>query len=252
MIHLPGACASLFLGIAALAILPNPAPGQTSGAALEVTVRDGENRRPLAGARVHVEGLGIPGLADAGGVVHFDDLPAGSRFVEARYLGYASRTYLVTLEPGRIGTLEIVLPPDPIPVAEVSVRADPGALEERGFHDRRRRGSGTFITRADIERLRLNRMSDVLRRAAGINLATATVSEDNARASSQRQQARPNSCPIQIYVDGVPRPIQNVDEIRLGMVEAIEIFRGSASLPISFAAGNTPCGAILVWTRVAR
>jgi hypothetical protein len=238
-----------------VALLAVPATGlfrsasaQEEGSALTVSVRAADSQRPLPGAQVIVQGIGMGGATDPGGVLRLTALPVGARAVEVRFLGYAPERAVVVLQPGRASALAFELELQPIQLAEVKVRTRRSVLYSNGFHDRRGSGFGTFVTRDEIEDMRPRFLSDVLRRMAGINLASSAYG-GSSRASMRGTKVL-GSCPIQYYVDGTMTALFNVDEIRPEDVEGLEIYRGAATVPVTFNKGSAMCGVIVIWTRV--
>lgn len=225
-----------------------PASAQEEEGALTVSVRAADSQRPLSGAQVIVQGIGIGGATDPGGVLRLTALPVGAREVEVRFLGYAPERAMVVLQPDRIAVLAFELELQPIALAEVRVRSRRSILQTNGFFARRGSGFGTFVTRDEIEEMRPRFLSDVLRRMAGVNLVSSAYG-GSSRASMRGSKVL-GSCPIQYYVDGTMTALFNVDEIRPEDVEGMEIYRGAATIPVTFNKGSAMCGVIVIWTRV--
>src|SRR5687768_6123684 len=70
---------------------------QEGTSSLTVTVRSGLSRKPLPGARVIVQGMGIGGVTDPSGAVRLTRLPIGARTIEVRFLGYQTQRSVVVL-----------------------------------------------------------------------------------------------------------------------------------------------------------
>lgn len=217
---------------------------QTIGASLEITVRSADDLRPLAGARVSIEGLGIQALTDRNGFARILDMPAGSRAVEVQYLGYESVSEVLSFDPGKRTTVQYRLQVRPVELAEVRVRVRSDILRTRGFYDRQRGGQGTFLTRDDIDRNRPRYMSDILRRISGIQVGAGSPRPTAEIRSPGR------SCPIQYFLDGALTAYFNIDEVLPHDVEGLEIYRGASTVPPAYNKGTSVCGVILIWTRV--
>jgi TonB family protein len=165
-------------------------------------------------------------------------------------------------------------------LAAVVVRASGRRFVGRlaGFEERRERGLGRFITRADIERLRPAHTSDILRTVPGVTVLTrdnttgqGPVRPDRRAVLQGREPAptvfdlttrarirlRGASCAPQFYLDGARLaefPEVDVDAFIPASIGGIEIYAGGAAIPPQFAAPGTPdggsrCGAIVLWTR---
>lgn len=216
---------------------------------LEITVHAADGDRPLSGARVWVEGIGMRRVTDRDGFVRIESLPPGQRRVQVEYLGFAPLDEIVAFEPGRPTRIVARLNVQAIALAGVRVRARPSVLLSRGFFDRRRFGNGTFFTREDIEAMRPRYLSDVLRRVGGISVGTAAF---GARPPAQIRgpSSIVRSCPIQFYIDGTLTAGFNIDDVTPGDVEGIEIYKGAATIPAVFNKGTAMCGVIVIWTRI--
>jgi hypothetical protein len=115
----------------------------------------------------------------------------------------------------------------------------------RTFNDRRETQHGTFITRAEIEKARARLTTDLLRRRA------PSVQVVLTRGGGTRVYMRGNSarrCPPQLFVHTTPYSGE-VDDFPPDVVEAIEVYAGSAELPPELNIGRALCGAIVIWTR---
>ena len=231
---------------AALMLVPLSLSGQEATAM--VTVRAGDTGRPLAGAQVSVREMNVRATTDAAGRAWLVGLGTGSRSVVVRYLGYAPEEVVVALEPDRVASVSLALRVQPIPLAAVSVRARPSQLQSNGFLKRRSGGFGTFVTRAEIERMQPRFLSDVLRRIAGVNLQSDAYG-GTSRASMRGTKVL-GGCPIQYYVDGTMTRAFSIDEVQPQDVEGLEIYRGAATIPPAYNKGSAMCGVILIWTRM--
>lgn len=118
-------------------------------------------------------------------------------------------------------------------------------LERSGFFRRRARGEGWFLTRYD-PLFQRRRLSDVLRGAPGVNVDEGG---GGARVSNARSG---RTCPYAVFVDGTYTSIRNIDELTAEDVDAIEVYRGPAEVPLAYRAPSydRTCGALLVWTRI--
>ncbi len=244
------------LAFALLTVLASSPPSalaqQAPSGTLVLLVTVAGSGAPLQGAQLVVEGTGLGGITDGNGVLQIEGVPIGSRTVAVRYLGFAPERTTVQLREGQLVELAFALRVRPVRLAEVRVpvRRRVTVLETVGFNRRKANGIGTFITREQIEQRHTTRLSDVLRSVPGINLAPTAFSD--ARASMTRSNTGGRRCPIQYYVDGVLTVALNIDDVRAGDVEGMEIYRGSSGIPPDFNRGTALCGVILIWTRLGR
>jgi hypothetical protein len=122
------------------------------------------------------------------------------------------------------------------------------ALGLRNFEKRRASGIGTFITREQIVARGSSRLSDLLRTTRGVNVVRGKV-----RFAAYNAGSRTTSCQPDIWLDGTRSQGMEIDELPSNTVEAMELYPYFSSIPIEFqrvGANTTPCGTIVVWTRI--
>ncbi len=179
-------------------------------------------------------------LAD--GTFAFDNVARGVAYLRARHLGYrisvtALRTdTLVAARPVRIA-----MHTAPLELASVHIDAKSSDMTE--FEERRRkRGTGHFVDRAEIERRRPAYASEILAYFPGSSLR---------QSSRGGNQSRVRGCNPSIWLDGIQAYGAELDEVvRVGDIDGIEIYSSWSAVPAQFGnRGDRSCGAILVWTR---
>lgn len=247
---------SFLISCAAVASLGGSVRGQaTSSSGRPVQ----ESMHRLSGvvtdsAREPLSGVEITALLTAGkpnrttrtdvrGRFEVEALQAGTLSLEARRLGYASRTVQVDIAAAADFTsVEIVLAAIPEELQEVSVSA-PSLGKLRGFHQRRQQGGkfGRFLDQNDIQRIAPRNASDLFRTVPGVALAS-TQSGGNA--------IRIRGCQPMVWVDDQRVPGAELDEVVFPSdIAAIEFYASSAGIPAQYLErGNRLCGLILVWT----
>ncbi len=146
-------------------------------------------------------------------------------------------TVVVQLEPlaQRLGSIK---------VTENQTRT---ALGLRDFNERRKRGLGTYITREDIVERGASRLSDLLRTKRGVNVVRGKVRFVAYTGS------RGTMCQPDIWLDGARSIAMEVDELLPSTVEAMELYPYFSTIPIEFqrvGANTTPCGTIVIWSRI--
>jgi Carboxypeptidase regulatory-like domain/TonB-dependent Receptor Plug Domain len=246
-------------GAIALTLLSARATAQQSGT-LRGTVVTSENK-PLPQARISVVGTSLAAVADTDGAFRIVALPIGGQSIEVKLLGYATTLIPVQIETGRDANLRVALTAIPVELRTVKVTADPLVLPEmRRFAERRARGSGTFFTRADIDRMEARLFTDILRRVPGMQIETF----DGAFGPTYSVQTSRNlgtngghSCQMQFFVNGVP--FNSVGELAInhfvspGEVAAVEVYNGASQIPPEYNSSmyNSRCGVVLIWTRIS-
>jgi hypothetical protein len=113
-----------------------------------------------------------------------------------------------------------------------------------GFDQRRKLGFGHFITRADIEKARPLRFTDLVRSTPGLKVVPGRHNE--SLIVSTREYG--NSCVSDIYINGTRLTDPTGIDIMVdpNEVAAIEVYAGSSDTPPQFGRGK--CGSVVIWT----
>lgn len=236
--------ATIRTGVLALALATATAPAQEGPPIVKVRgiVVDSAGL-PLSGAEVRAVGTALQIITSDSGVFRVE-LPAGPIVFAVRRLGYEPSTFLATLRSGRTNGVRLVL--------QATAQALPGVLVAeqreqtwlRTFNERKEAQQGTFITRADIENARARLTTDLLRRRAPS--VQVVMTRGGTRVYMRGNSAR--RCPPQLFVHTTPYSGE-VDDFSPDVVEAIEVYSGSAEVPPELNVGRATCGAIVIWTR---
>ena len=182
-----------------------------------------------------------------------------------------------------VGSETVVAVADPTPPAAMSAvdaRPSGGNRAMEDFARRRRRGNGSYLTRAQIEKSNATRLSDLLRRMPSVNVMPSengtlivelrgtkrvTLVPGGAQPTtpagggSTRPPAGPpqpsaqitvRNCPAGFLLDGMPMDSGgSLDmEMRPGTLEAIEVYT-PAQVPIELSGRYSECGVVMIWTR---
>jgi hypothetical protein len=221
---------------------------------------------------------------DSAGRFAFCGLPAGVRLTaRAATEERRSPPQVVLLPENQIAVAEIVVGTQPVVASLAPTRVETSPAPQRStpmreFDRRRRRGSGTFLTRAQIERSHATRLTDLFRVLPGVSVTTSdngaplvelrgtkritmdspaptrVVRTDSGGApppplTPSTGEMTVKRCPAGFLLDGLPIDGAGLD---LGMnaetVEAIEVYPG-AQVPIEYAGRHSECGLIMIWTR---
>lgn len=240
--------------LAALTVFGEPLQGQRGRATLDVAVTVAATGEPIGGAQVTVAGTRAFGITSDSGTVRLAAVPAGERTLEVRMLGLQPRTVRLTLGEGELRTVPVRMELAPVELQAVRVEASlrtrgTRMLTSAGFFDRRTGGHGTFLTRADLERMQPRFLSDVLRRTTSMKVSSNLF--NRSRVGSQRTGRPPvGQCQVMFFLNGVPVHNFEPDDVPPQDVEGLEIYDGAAEVPSAYARGTAACGAILIWTRV--
>jgi hypothetical protein len=207
-----------------------------------------ESRGSLWGAAVSLasgpdgtRGIGTRVTGEDGRFL-FRAVPPGLYRLTVTLLGYTALRDTLRVAPGAELDLLLPLSAEPIPLEPIVVEARRREPSYRaGFERRRRTMGGTFITREEIEERNPQVFTDLLRMVPGARVVPVS--------SFGRGVLFRGQCVPELYVDGMRlASTLDLDAVIQPMdVEAMEVYTG-AHLPAEF--GPTPCGAIVVWTRV--
>lgn len=204
----------------------------------------------LTNAEVRIVAMTRATRTDTVGAFTITGLLPNSQFeVSVRRLGYQQQFLQVTLIGNGGDPIRIKLVSEAMTLSPVEIDAMAGHPYFREFEQRRGRGLGTFITRDQIVLHNSSYPSDVFRTLPGMRLIRVGggTGVRFARSSGTR---RGGDCVPTIWVDGQRAPGMEIDDLRSGDIQAMEIYRGSSTTPAQFVtAGATQCGTIVVWTR---
>ncbi len=224
-------------------------PGPPPTLALTGTVRDTLQDRPVVGAEVMVNET-VVAKTDMAGAYSATDIPVdwGMNTVLVRCVGYAPLLYTLWVEqPSTRRSVHSAMRPHAVELPAVVVEADRitfvfGRMRE--FWRRREMGLGWFFTRDEIEKRNPLLISDLLRTIPGVSV------HHTGFTTQVRFRRFGMACPPGIWIDGVLQADPDVDALVWPeVVEAIEVYRGSAQAPVQFRGAFHTCGVIVIWTR---
>jgi hypothetical protein len=201
--------------------------------------------KPIAQARVSVEGSGRVTTSSAQGAFALDSLLPGTQQLMVRKLGFAAIGKSVELTPGGATEATVVLDTYALEPMRVESTRDE-ALASLGYLDRKRAGFGFFLDGDKIRR-EAPRFSDVIRGAPMLKFSPTPggrVVIENARD--------PNYGCVNYFVDGAQwkemRPGDIDDYLMPGEIQALEVYNPS-SVPARFhVGGRTSCASVIIWT----
>ena len=129
------------------------------------------------------------------------------------------------------------------------------SLELAGFYDRERYGMGRFIRREDFEKRSNLTTAQILAREPGTVVLNPGPQEYIVFSRSSSIGAflhhGAGYCLPLLYLDGTrvgsSSDISNV--VIPEMIEAVELYRSTAEIPVQYTGSDASCGVILIWTR---
>jgi hypothetical protein len=200
---------------------------------------------PISGATITLLGSTISTTTGANGRFRITALPPGEYVVMARRLGYASASSTLHIDGGDTLRLSLALlrvTPELDTVRASALRATTRLGE---FEERRAHVMGHFITEEEIDKRNPINIADMLRTVLSVRI----VERGPVRTALSMRSFVP--CPFQVFVDGLafsesgdltsaPSPKE---------IAGVEIYSGSATIPLQYKRHDTGCGVILIWTK---
>jgi hypothetical protein len=215
-------------------------------------VIDRENNNPVGTAQVEVVNTTVRTITDPNGMFVLEDIPPGQVAVAVSHLSYATAGRLLRLEPGRSYEMRVGLSPEAIALEgiEVTARSTNWFREMQGLKMRMNANvGGTFVLDTDFERRGYPPVAEMLRGLAGVRLRKA------GRFGYDIRFRNCSMAPV-VWVDGVqvnePEEGGGIDVLNFmsGVdVQAVELYRGAATVPPEFSGPDAMCGALVIWTK---
>jgi hypothetical protein len=206
--------------------------------------------KPVAGARVQLDGTTRATSTGVNGAFTLDSLPAGSQVVTVRLLGYTPADKPVELSSVSATNVTITLDNFVPVLSTVRVEAQrTRALDDVGFTERKRSGFGYYMDEKQIDNRQAIKFTELLRQAPGIRIMPAG---DGSGANVITDARDPNGC-VNIVVDGSPWVSQSPGDIDSFVqpqeIGAIEVYSG-VTTPAQFGVpGQSGCETVVVWTK---
>jgi hypothetical protein len=240
------------------AMLVAPTSIASAQAVMTGVVRDSTGR-VLHDVEILLEGTAWQARSDSAGR-YVLNASAGSHVAVFRSLGYAPVRRPVTLSSRDTLRVDAILAAgNAQELAPVDVKGKrPRGVGLEGFGERRALGLGKFIDSTVLRQSEARRLSGMLREY-GVRIAGCA---SRTRARNAECAFNPvNGCPMSVYLDGTiyyrtgsrgEEPPDLSREFMIMNLEAVEVYRGSAQIPMEFSGRGAECGVIVLWTRRGR
>ncbi len=214
---------------------------------LRGTVVTSEGSRPLAGAVVRIAD-GPMTRTDDRGEWMLVDTPTGTRVLEARAVGYYPSRRAVDVVPDA-APVRVALSTFTAMLDTVRILAERMAdSRNSGFEERRRTGTGRYLTARDLVRRGVIEVSDVFRNLPGVR----TEYDETGALRITVRSAFGDHCSPAFYFNGLPMFSLTAGELdnmaKPKNVRAIEIY-DEVTTPLQFQLAMSGCGAIVIWTK---
>ncbi len=220
----------------------------------------------LAGVEVVVGTVGLKAVTGQEGRFHLAGVPVGPAVLLFRLIGYEPQQWEHVFATGDSIGVEVVMvrAVQILPTITTVSRQPQVSPKMTGYWQRKELGFGTFIQDSLLRTREHSSLSDVLRRVPGLTLEYLGDGGGLAVLMSRARSAgaiTPGAkrCYAQVYLDGIRMyaPGQqtgdkrgfSIDQFKVSEVQAIEIYKGSATTPVQFNTTGSACGTIVLWTR---
>jgi hypothetical protein len=223
--------------------------------ALRGVVRD-DNGRPLKDALVGVIGTQRSTRTDSTGAFRLTGIPAGTRSVEARSIGWQPLTVAIDFATNSSRDTALSLNKNSQVLKAVTVlgRSNASALMGRsGFERRRQQHMGTFVTAEELARHAAFDLTDVLASIIGVHIEYGRT----GRAMPLLRGSSGGECIPNYFLDDMPFTVsENLPFSDLSAmvpatsIKGIEVYSAGGMIPPQYdRSSSTACGSIVIWTR---
>ena len=244
-------------------------------------IRDARTGQGIEAADVRVQDTDYRALTNSNGFFAIPDVRPGLYAVTVGHLAYQDREVVVRIDGGQAYQVDVDLEVDAIPLEGITVSVVPPRLfgDMVDLQRRMEMGFGDFLVRRDLES-RGGTLASALQGRLGVRMVTGgnrpgeryvvlrqardITSIPASEQNGESLDAGPSElvqeyCFPSVWVDGhrfsTPRsggighdPVDFSQFLTLD-IEAVEVYRGAASVPGEFGGGDAACGAVVIWTR---
>ncbi len=204
----------------------------------------GPGGQPVANARVTVHEAGLEVNSNADGRFALLDLPAGTRAMDVRAIGFEPQQLAVDLfvDETTTGSWEMTRA---VALDTVKVRARLLGRDMEGFEERRRSGMGRFLGPEQLTRLDPLRLSQIFFGMPGVRIQSGMGGD----VLLMRGNGMSRLCTPQVFLDGMRMPNDgSLDGFVMPTeVRAVEVY-AAAFAPFQYSNPLSGCGSILMWT----
>jgi Carboxypeptidase regulatory-like domain len=232
-------------------LLPLDSSVKTGNATLSGTVAL-EKSDSNAGTRVELVGNDAVALTDPQGRFTMQGVPAGSRLLVARHLGYVVGSTPVDLTPRETTHVALTLPRFVATMDPVLVTARrTAALDKVGFNQRARSGTGYFVGPDRLRNMHPLYMTDILRMVPSLRVVYTPNGATVMSSRGVTSLSGGSGC-VQYFVDDMPftetQPGEANGFISGSEIVAVEVYQPGLA-PAQYSQGTGSCTTILLWTR---
>lgn len=205
-----------------------------------------------AGSRVEVVGTDVIAMTNEKGEFSMRNLPSGTHVLLARHLGFGAETVPIDLSSREAKQVTIKLPKFVAMMDPVVVTARRAAsLEKVGFSQRQKSGMGYYMGPDQIQNIRPNVLTDILRRVPGLRVTYGPDGEDVTSSRGTTSLTGSGGC-VQYVVDDMPWQSMTPGDVNNFVngpeVVAVEVYAGPGAPP-QYTRGGQDCTTVVIWTK---
>lgn len=217
---------------------------------------------PLRGAYVSVMRTPLSVATGPNGRFRITNIPVGQYIVIVKRAGYHPTSQVLEVSAKDTLRLSYMLGLAPAnqlaPIVITEKAIGPLSPRMKEFEARRKQGVGEFMTEDQINQHNPGFPTELLRLFSSISVQPTSGGGGeyiyypvSARATGGMTSTGQATCFMTVYVDNVPMPAPfNLDLLPSPREMAgIEVYAGTATMPIQYAGLSQGCGIILVWTK---
>jgi hypothetical protein len=231
-------------------------------AQLRGTLTDSDIRKPIRNAQIAVVGTELTALTDAAGSFLLRGIPAGTRTIEVRTIGYLPVSFTTDFATNAIRDTTLSISRHAQKLERVTVQAKEQSMSlmlQEGFNTRRAQGLGKFVTQNDVEKHPASSLTDVLGGAANLRIEYGK----GGFPMPYLRGGKTGSCIPNYFLDNMhvvvtsagPGPGEKpftdlTDFVKPESIKGIEVYSNPGTIPAQFdLSSSTGCGSIVIWTR---
>jgi CarboxypepD_reg-like domain/TonB-dependent Receptor Plug Domain len=215
------------------------------------TVVRANDRQPLSGAKVSIDGTELALVTDGKGRFKFPKVAAGQYIIRAEVEGFPVATSTLLLAQGdRLDVEFLVGATESVMLPELKVTTDaPMVSPVAEFNRRATTGNGRYFTREYIERRKAATLMDLLRGTPGMRVECPRNERVCRLRMTRCSSGRGGPA---YFLDGIPADPSVLFLTSPTDVEGIEIYTGPSETPPEMEGYRSGCGAVAIWTRVGQ
>lgn len=217
--------------------------------------------RPVRSVIVDVRRTHRSARTDSSGHFRIDGVPAGTRSVEIRAIGFAPAAHVVQFAAGATVDTSLSIGVTAQDLAAVTVKTPevaPTLMGMEGFEKRRAHGLGRFYTKEEIDTHSRSTLADVLTGTIGIHVEYTK----GGFPLPYLRGTKAGKCIPNFFLDGAPfyvdgpgpggaHPFTDLSSTATpDRIRGMEVYTTAGTMPAEFdLTSSTSCGSVLIWTR---